>query len=351
MAAIVDSSDDAIIGKDLDGVILTWNRGAERLYGYTAQEIIGRSISVLIPEGQPDELATVPGRDRAGQRVEHYETVRRAKDGHLVDVSLTVSPIKDATGQVVGASAIARDITARKRADTALRTSEARWRSIIDSAVDGIIVIDAKGCIEAFNRGAERLFGYRALEVIGRNLNMLMPSPYHEEHDAYLARYLATGTKKIIGIGREVTGLRRDGTTFPVHLSVGEMAIGRERKFTGILHDLTARVRIEEQMREQTALAKLGEMAAVIAHEVKNPLAGVRGAIQVIGSRLPKESKDAVIVKEIVARIDALNELMKDLLLFARPPQPKARPVEVAALVATTADLLRAGEIFEFLRS
>ena len=351
MAAIVDSSDDAIIGKDLDGVILTWNRGAERLYGYTAQEIIGRSISVLIPEGQPDELATVLGRDRAGQRVEHYETVRRAKDGHLVDVSLTVSPIKDATGQVVGVSDIARDITARKRADTALRTSEARWRSIIDSAVDGIIVIDAKGCIEAFNRGAERLFGYRALEVIGRNLNMLMPSPYHEEHDAYLARYLATGTQKIIGIGREVTGLRRDGTTFPVHLSVGEMAIGRERKFTGILHDLTARVRIEEQMREQTALAKLGEMAAVIAHEVKNPLAGVRGAIQVIGSRLPKESKDAVIVKEIVARIDALNELMKDLLLFARPPQPKARPVEVAALVATTADLLRAGEIFEFLRS
>ena len=340
MAAIVDSSDDAIIGKDLNGVILTWNRGAERLYGYTAQEIIGRSISVLIPEGQPDELATVLGRDRAGQRVEHYETVRRAKDGHLVDVSLTVSPIKDATGQVVGVSDIARDITARKRADTALRTSEARWRSIIDSAVDGIIVIDAKGCIEAFNRGAERLFGYRALEVIGRNLNMLMPSPYHEEHDAYLARYLATGTQKIIGIGREVTGLRRDGTTFPVHLSVGEMAIGRERKFTGILHDLTARVRIEEQMREQTALAKLGEMAAVIAHEVKNPLAGVRGAIQVIGSRLPKESKDAVMVKEIVARIDTLNELMKDLLLFARPPQPKARPVEVAALVATTADLL-----------
>ena len=340
LAAIVDSSDDAIIGKDLDGVILTWNRGAERLYGYTVQEIIGRSISVLIPEGQPDELATVLGRVRAGQRAEHYETVRRAKDGHLVDVSLTVSPIKDATGQVVGASAIARDISARKRADTALRTSEARWRSIIDSAVDGIIVIDAKGCIEAFNCGAERLFGYRALEVIGRNLNMLMPSPYHEEHDAYLARYLATGTQKIIGIGREVTGLRRDGTTFPVHLSVGEMAIGGERKFTGILHDLSARVRIEEQMREQTELAKLGEMAAVIAHEVKNPLAGVRGAIQVIGSRLPKESKDAVIVKEIVARIDALNELMKDLLLFARPPQPKASPVEVAALVATTADLL-----------
>src|SRR6185295_6442847 len=93
LAAIVESSDDAIIGKDLDGVILTWNRGAERLYGYTAQEIIGRSISILIPEDQLDELATVLGRVRAGQRVEHYETVRRTKSGELVDVSLTVSPI------------------------------------------------------------------------------------------------------------------------------------------------------------------------------------------------------------------------------------------------------------------
>ena len=151
LAAIVESSDDAIIGKDLDGVIVTWNRGAERLYGYTAQEIIGRSISVLIPEGQLDEFPTVLGRVQAGQRVEPYDTVRRAKDGHLVDVSLTVSPIKDATGQVVGASAIARDITPRKRSDAALRASEARWRSIIDSAVDGIIVIDATGRIEAFN--------------------------------------------------------------------------------------------------------------------------------------------------------------------------------------------------------
>jgi two-component system sensor kinase FixL len=340
LAAIVESSDDAIIGKDLDGMILTWNRGAERLYGYTAQEIIGRSISVLIPEGQSDDLAGVLGRVRAGYRVDHYETVRRAKDGRLVDVSLTVSPIKGETGQVVGASAIARDISARNRAEVALRGSEARWRSTIESAVDGIVIIDARGLIEAFNPAAERLFGYAERDVVGRNVNMLMPAPYHEEHDAYVARYLATGAPKIIGIGREVTGLRRDGTTFPLHLSVGEMSIGRERKFTGILYDLSVRVRMEEQLREQTELARLGEMAAVIAHEVKNPLAGVRGAIQVIGTRLPADGKDGVIVKEIVARIDALNDLMEDMLLFARPPQPKPAPVEIAALVHATADLL-----------
>ena len=243
-------------------------------------------------------------------------------------------------GEVVAASAIARDISLQKRTERALRVSEERWRSIIDSAVDGIIVIDATGRIEAFNRGAERLFGYQSAEVIGRNVNVLMPTPYHEEHDGYLARYLDTGVAKIIGIGREVTGLRKDGTTFPLHLSVGEMALGGERKFTGILHDLTPRVRIEEQLREQNALARLGEMAAVIAHEVKNPLAGIRGAIQVIGTRLPQDGKEAPIVKEIVARIDALNDLMGDLLLFARTPQPKPAPVEIAALVGTIADLL-----------
>jgi two-component system sensor kinase FixL len=341
LAAITDASDDAIIAADLGGAIATWNRGAERLYGYTSQEIMGRSISILVPPGQSDELPAVLARVSAGERVEPYETVRRAKDGQLVDVSLTVSPIKDATGQIVGACVMARDLTARKRAGVALRTSELRWRSVIDSAVDGIIVIDAKGRVEAFNRGAERLFGYRALEVIGRNVHMLMPSPYHEEHDGYLARYLTTGEQKIIGIGREVTGLRRDGTTFPLHLSVGEMAIGGERKFTGILHDLSARVHIEAQLREQAALVRLGEMAAVIAHEVKNPLAGVRGAIQVIGTRLPKESKDVAMIREIMARIDALNELMQDLLLCARPPKPKQAPVDIVALVGMTADLLR----------
>ena len=174
------------------------------------------------------------------------------------------------------------------------------------------------------------------------DVSILMPSPYREEHDGYIARYLATGHRKIIGIGREVIGLHRDGRRFPVHLSVGEMSVNGERKFTGILHDLSARIQLEETLREQMALARLGEMAAVIAHEVKNPLAGVRGAIQVIGGRLPKDSRDAQVVKEIVSRIDALNELMKDLLLFARPPQPHPAPVDVGLLVMSTANLLGA---------
>jgi two-component system sensor kinase FixL len=206
--------------------------------------------------------------------------------------------------------------------------------------VDGIIVIDAAGIVEAFNQGAERQFGYGASEVIGRNVSMLMPPPYQEEHDGYLARYLRTGQARIIGIGREVTARRKDGSTFPIQLSVGEMFLAGERKFTGIVHDLSARVRAEEQIREQAALVRLGEMAAVIAHEVKNPLAAVRGAIQVIGKRLPAGSREASVVTDIIARIDTLNALVKDLLLFARPPQPKPMAVDVVTLLSGTVTLL-----------
>jgi two-component system sensor kinase FixL len=215
-----------------------------------------------------------------------------------------------------------------------------RLDAIINTSVDGIIVIDARGHIEAFNPAAERLFGYLELEVLGRNVNLLMPSPYREEHDAYIERYLATGQKKIIGIGREVTGRRKDGSIFPLHLSVGEIRIGGDRKFTGVVHDLTARVRMEERLREQTALARLGEMAGLIAHEVKNPLAGIRGAIQVVGSRMPQDAPDAAVLKEIISRIDSLDQMMKELLLFARPPSPKRMPTDVATLISSTAAFL-----------
>ncbi len=227
----------------------------------------------------------------------------------------------------------------RAEAELAINRAQ-RLDAIINTSVDAIIVINANGIIEEFNPGAEQLFGYAAAETIGRNVTMLMASPHREEHDSYLARYLATGRASVIGIGRDVSGMRRDGTVFPLHLSVGEFTIAGERKFTGILHDLSARVRLEEQMREQTALAKLGEMAAVIAHEVKNPLAGVRGAIQVISGRMPKDAAEAPILAEIIKRIDSLDGMIKDLLLFARTPQPRRIPTHVVPLVAATADLL-----------
>jgi two-component system sensor kinase FixL len=340
--SIIRSAVDAIVLIDSRGRIEAFNPAAERLFGYREAEVVGQNVSMLMPQpyrGEHDDylaryLATADkkiigiGREVIGQR----------RDGTTFPLHLAVGETEvDGEKKFTG---IIHDLSTRVNLEDRLRASEARWRSILESAVDAIVVIDARGCIEWFNPAAERMFGYAEADMIGKNVNILMPSPYHEEHDGYMAHYLATGEKRIIGIGRQVTGRRRDGTTFPVRLSVGEMQVNGERKFTGILADLSARVRMEEQLREQTSLARLGEMAAVIAHEVKNPLAGIRGAIQVIGGRLPKESKDATVVKEIVNRIDTLNELIKDLLLFARPPHPRPLPVDLAGLVRTTADLL-----------
>ena len=225
--------------------------------------------------------------------------------------------------------------------DSPGRIAEARWRAVIDAAVDGIIVIDSRGRIEVFNAAAQRMFGYSEPEVIAQNVKLLMPEPDHSHHDGYLAHHLQTGERKIIGIGREVTGKRKDGQTFPLHLSVGEMKIDGEAHFTGILHDLSSRADLEDRLREATAMARLGEMAAVIAHEVKNPLAAVRGAIQVIGSRMKGDTGDAAIVKEIIARIDALNNLIQDLLVFARPPKPKPVATELRGLLTSVTTLLK----------
>jgi two-component system sensor kinase FixL len=223
----------------------------------------------------------------------------------------------------------------------ALRVSAARWRAVIDAAVDGIIVIDSRGRIETVNHAAEQMFGYGEAELIGRNVSVLMPEPDRSRHDGYLNRFLETGERKIIGVGRSVTAVRRDGQQFPVHLSVGAMEIDGEKHFTGILHDLSRRTELEERLREATALARLGEMAAVIAHEVKNPLAAVRGAIQVIGSHLPAGATDAAIVKEIIARLDGLNDLIQDLLVFARPPKPKPTRIDLRRLLHSVIGMLK----------
>ena len=247
-AAIVEFSNDAIVGHKLDGTIVTWNKGAEHIFGYTEDEARGRSISILSPPDRADDTLQFTQAIRRGENIQHIETERVRKDGSRIDVSLTISPIKDAAGRVVGASRIARDITQRKRMEHALRDSEARARAILDTAVDAIITIDERGTMESLNPAAERLFGYSAAEVIGENVKILMPEPYHGEHDEYLANYMSTGIKKIIGIGREVAAKRKDGTIFHVDLAVSEVNLGNRRLFTGLIRDLTERKRLEQEI-------------------------------------------------------------------------------------------------------
>jgi PAS domain S-box-containing protein len=159
LATIVETSDDAIISKNLDGVILTWNRGAERIFGYTAPEVVGKPVTILMPPELFDEEPGILARLRRGERIDHYETVRRRKDGTLIDVSLTVSPVRDNTGRIIGASKIARDISERKRAETALRDSERRLHDLLAAIPAAIYTTDAAGKITYYNDAAVELAG------------------------------------------------------------------------------------------------------------------------------------------------------------------------------------------------
>lgn len=253
LAAIVESSEDAILSKRLDGTITSWNEAARRLFGYSPQEMIGQSVTRLIPPDRLTEEQTLIKRVRRGKRIAHYDTIRVRKNGQPIEVTITISPIRDVNGRIVGASKIARDITDRKRIEKALQDNAERMRAILDTAVDAIVTIDESGLIESVNPASERLFGYSQSKLLGQNVRFLMPEPYQSEHDGYLRNYLRTGTAKIIGIGREVIGLRADGTTFPMNLSVSEVRLNGRRLFTGIVHDLTGRRQLEKQILEASA--------------------------------------------------------------------------------------------------
>lgn len=282
LAAIAESSEDAIIGKDLQEKIIAWNPAAERIFGYQAIEIMGQPITQIIPPARLEEEASIIERLRRGEQVFHFDTIRLRRDGTIFPVSLTVSSIRDSQGQIIGASKIARDITNVRRIEQELRDRQALFGSILETVPDAIVVIDEKGLIQAFSTAAERLFGYAELEVLGRNVSMLMPSPYREAHDGYLARYLKTGERRIIGIGRVVTGQRKNNTTFPMELAVGEVPIPDQRLFTGFVRDLTERQERERRLQELQSelvhvsrVSELGQMASALAHEVTQPLAAV----------------------------------------------------------------------------
>jgi PAS domain S-box-containing protein len=254
LAQLVEASDDAVYGITTDGIITSWNGGAQRLYGYSPVEAVGQSINMLVSEDRVEESRRINDRLRQGQGVARLETRHVGKEGQEVFVSLTLSPIKDVAGQVVGAALVARDMTDRKRMEESLRISAATLRAVVSTAVDAIITIDERGLIDSVNPAAEKMFGYGATEMIGRNVRMLMPPPYRDEHDGYLARYLQTREKRIINIGREVQGRRKDGLTFPVDLAVSEFHNQSRRMFTGILRDISARKQLEREVLEIATL-------------------------------------------------------------------------------------------------
>ncbi len=216
-----------------------------------------------------EQLRDAINKAARGQRI-RYDVPIRLSEGRFITIDFTLVPAFDHTGNIAYLIYSGRDITERKRAEQALRESEAKTRAILNTAVDGIITIDERGVIESFNPAAERIFGYVVEEVVGRNISILMPSPYREEHDTYVGNYLRPRQAKIIGIGREVTGQRKDGALFPMELSMSEVPLGDRRLFTGIVRDISDRKSAEMQIT--TSLKEKEVLLREIHHRVKNNL-------------------------------------------------------------------------------
>ena len=293
-AVIIQSAVDAIVVIDAQGRIEVFNPAAERLFGYAEAEVIGRNVSMLMPVPYRDEHDGYLKRylDEGDARVIGIgrEVQGLKRDGTMFPLHLSVGEmLVEGQRKFTG---ILHDLSSRVELESRLRSSEARWRAIVESAVDAIIVIDGRGHIEAFNPAAERLFGYPEGEAVGQNVSLLMPSPYRDEHDSYLERYQREGSARIIGIGREVPAGAATERSFHYTSQSERCWLAGDRKFVGMLHDLSVRKRIEQQLSEQQSLAKIGEMAAVLAHEIRNPLAGIRGAMQVMAARYEPGSKE-----------------------------------------------------------
>ena len=260
LAKVVESSDDAIVSKDLNSTIISWNQAAERMFGYTAEEVVGRSIRLIIPADRQGEEDTVLAEISAGRAVTHYETIRQHRDGTLFPVSLTVFPIYDDAGNVVGASKIARDIRERKQADFAAR----RLAAVVMSSDDAIITKNLDGTITTWNAAAERMFGYTEAEAIGRSVRMLIPADRQGEEDTVLAKLRVGETIDHY----ETVRCRKDGSEISISLTVSPIRndagdiIGASK----IARDISEQLRLRAAAREHAEnTTKLGEVGAVVA--------------------------------------------------------------------------------------
>ncbi len=348
---LLESATDAMFIIDQEGRIVIANPAVERLFGYPRQGLIGKSMEMLLPERyrkthhfQLGDYFTRPHARAMGTGV---ELLGLRQDGSEFPLDVSLSPLRTERGLLVMATI--HDITRRKQAEEALRESEARMRAIFDTAVDGIVTISERGIIERINPAAGRMFGYSEAEVAGRNVSMLMPAPYREAHDGYLARYLQTGEKKIIGIGREVVGLHKDGTTFPMELAVSETSKGEHRMFTGTVRNISERKQTEEQrerlLRElESANEELKNFGYVVSHDLKAPLRAIGSLANWISTdyadKFDDEGREHM--RLLISRVHRMDGLIDGILQYSRVGRVKevAVAVDLNRLVREVIDLL-----------
>jgi len=317
LSAIVESSDDAIISKDLNGIIQSWNRGAERIFGYRPEEVIGKHISILATPERADEIPNILQKLMRGERVDHYETTRKTKDGRILTVSLSVSPIRDSSGTIIGASKIARDVSEQKK----LSEVQQHLAAIVSSSDDAILSKDLNGIIRSWNQGAERLFGYTADEIIGKHISTLAAPDRLDEIPNILDR-IARGER----IDHYETKRKtKDGRILTVSLSISALRdnMGKVIGASKVVRDITERYRQEQALREANAAlsrsnADLNQFAYSASHDLQEPLRMVSIYSELLkkefGSKLGP-SGDEYISYTIQGAL-RMEQLLKDLRTY-----------------------------------
>ncbi len=282
LAAIIESSDDAIISKTLEGTITSWNASAERIFGYSSSEAVGQSMRMLIPPDHLFEETDILRRIADGQSVTHFEAVRVRKDGVHIFVSVAISPLRDVSGVIIGASKIARDVTETRRIERSVQEQEARLTAIIGSAMDAVITVNAELRITMFNPAAETMFGCKANVALGSSLDTFIPQRFRADHAQHVRNFGETNTtRRKMGRMGSIYGIRSNGEEFPIEASISQTEVRGEKLFTVILRDVTDRRRADEEFRQQAALL---DLAPVLVRDMDSRIVlWTRGAQHLYG--------------------------------------------------------------------
>ena len=301
--------------------------------------LIGRSHYDVFPE-IPDRWRTIHQRALAGETFsEPTEAFERA-DGSIQWLSWEVRPWRLPDGGVGGIVIFSQDVSEIKAVQTELAEREAHLRSILATVPEAMIIIDEQGIVTSFSTNAAALFGYRPEEVVGRNVRMLMPEPYRAEHDGYLSNYLTTGEARIIGYGRLVQAVTKDGTVFPIELSVGEAGGNGRRIFTGFVRDLTSRQKMEQELRQSQKMEAVGQLTGGIAHDFNNILTAIIANLELLAPEI-RDPDQRELVDEAQGAAQDGAKLAAQLLAFGRRQPLNPQPTDVGALISNFAGLLR----------